>query len=125
MSESLYSSGDILVTRTIAKFGETTYTIANIGSVAVKKKLGPLAVWVLFLGMVLAMYLSVTAGWFAALVVLVGVGLLSTRLPKTQTLTLKTSSGDVTALESTDAALVRNVKSAIENAFSTRTYSRD
>ncbi|PSJ53224.1 hypothetical protein C7I85_28340 [Mesorhizobium soli] len=51
------------------------------------------------------------------LIAFVALLLVANNVPEKRTLTLKTSSGDVTALSSHDANLVESVHRAIENAF--------
>lgn len=117
MSEVLFQSGDITVTRSVAKFGNSTYPIANIGSVVIEREPGFLAVMAVLSGFILGAFL------WAASNVLVGVAaffallFLSRFLPQKRKITLKTSSGDVTALKSGDVALVESVHRAIETAF--------
>lgn len=118
MDDVLFQSGDITITRSLAKFGNATYPIANIGSVVIEKDapnlLGVIALVAIGGGIWVGSY----AGWFVGLLVFGAVFALSYWVPEKRKLTLKTSSGDVTALSSSDTNLVEGVREAIERAFS-------
>ncbi len=124
VSEVLFRSGNIEITDSLAKFGNATYPIANIGSITIveipKSHGGAIFVVALIVGLVVSagagagIGAAVGFGSFVLLMALVG------KAPPTHHLTLKTSSGDVTALETKDLRLVSDVKGAIETAFSKR-----
>lgn len=117
MSEVLFQSGDITVTRSVAKFGNSTYPIANIGSVVIEDEANSLSGWILLLGIGVGIWAGISSHWIMG-VVIAGVALfLGIKVPTKKKLTLKTSSGDVTALSSGDTNLVESVRLAIENAF--------
>lgn len=117
MSEILFQSGDITVTRSLAKFGNSTYPIANIGSVIVADEVSGVAGWVILIGIGVAIWIGIATHWVAGIAVAIGAFVLAGRIPGSKKLTLKTSSGDVTALQSKDTQLVESVRSAIEQAF--------
>ena len=117
MSEVLFQSGDIIVTRSVAKFGNSTYPIANIGSVIVADEASGASGWVLLLGVGVAIWIGIATHWAVGIAVAIGALVVAARIPGTKKMTLKTSSGDVTALQSKDIHLVESVRNAIEHAF--------
>ncbi|HZV19704.1 MAG: hypothetical protein BGP16_11015 [Sphingobium sp. 66-54] len=117
MDDVLFQSGNILITRSVAKFGGATYPIANIGSVSVSEEF-PFALLGIFGGLATGLGVGAAIGVFAGLVAFAAVLYSAFKFPKKkQTLTLKTSSGDITAFSSKDQVLVANVRQAIETAF--------
>lgn len=117
MSEALFQSGDITINRSVAKFGNSTYPIANIGSVTIESEPRTLAGLLFLVGIGGGIWLGFTAGWIVGLLVFGLLFFLAMKVPDKRKLTLKTSSGDVTALSSSDVKLVENVRHAIESAF--------
>jgi hypothetical protein len=116
MSDVLFQSGDITVTRSVAKFGNATYPIANIGSVIVESETS-IAGALIIAGIVIGILVGLKTNWGFGLTSFAVLFFLSAKAPSKRKLTLKTSSGDVTALSSHDANLVESVRQAIENAF--------
>jgi Family of unknown function (DUF6232) len=132
--ELLFELDDVRVTPHIAKFGGTSYQIANIGSVRVVplRRRNPVAVVVFLLGLGLlagaifgpygnepAEAKSVAA--LASLGIMLAACLLQFVWPRRVfRLVLKTPSGDVEALTSRRKKFVFDVKQAVEQAFIAR-----
>jgi hypothetical protein len=118
--EIVFRAGDIEITKTLARFGSTTYPINGIGSVHIEKGnlLGPIAVSAVLL------FFGLAEGWpketwqwvCAALGVLIGLAAFNWPAK----LMLRTASGDQQALESVDMAHLQTVKNAIERAVTMR-----
>jgi hypothetical protein len=132
--ELLFELGDVRITPHIATFGDTSYQVANIGSlrVAQRRRRNPVAILVFLLGLGLIVaaiaasrstgaadeYFSMAATGVA---VMVAAFLLQVVWPRrTYVLVFKTSGGDVEALTSNDEEFVSNVKQALEQAFVAR-----
>ncbi|MGR9415885.1 DUF6232 family protein [Rhizobium leguminosarum] len=120
--EPILSAGDIVITRSIAKFGEASYQIANIGSVSLETKLGDTPMHSL-LGFLCV--ISLLGCLFSVPLGIAGFGLAFGAMfflenPKVMTVTLKTSSGDIQALTTPDSELAQRIKIALEEAFATR-----
>ncbi len=120
--EPILSAGDIVITRSIAKFGQASYQIANIGSVSMDTKLGdtPILSILSFLCVIslIACFFSVPLG-IGGFILAFG-SMFFFDCPKEMTLTLKTSSGDIQAFTTRDTELAQKVKDAIEAAFAER-----
>lgn len=116
----LFSSGAVEISRSIARFGDTSYPIANIGSVSVAQTgKSPLKTFGAFL-VLIGLLLYFSKGLPLA-VVIGGIGLAIIWYASQEvTVVLKTSSGDVQALRTRDKSLASQVKSAIEQAFTMR-----
>lgn len=116
----LFSSGAIEISRSIARFGNTSYPIANIGSVSVarteKSPMMTLGTVIILIGLVMGFTRGLPWGLVIGCAGLAIIAFASQEL----TVTLKTSSGDVQALRTRDAGLASQVKSAIEQAFTMR-----
>jgi Family of unknown function (DUF6232) len=126
----LYHSGAVVVTPTIARFGDTSYQIANIGSVSVsvRRRARPSAVVLMLLGCALVwlglnqnsqdLVVGIVAAGAARLVA----GIVwQAKWPVLEyRLLFKTSSGDVQAITSREHQFVADTKEAIEKAFSLR-----
>lgn len=117
MTDILFQSGDITITRSVAKFGNATYPIANIGSVIIENEPRTGAGLLVFLAIGAGIWSGVSAGWIVGFIIFGLLFFLALKFPDKRKLTLKTSSGDVTALSSKDVKLVENVRGAIESAF--------
>ncbi|HZV57294.1 MAG TPA: DUF6232 family protein [Sphingobium sp.] len=117
MSDVLFESGSIRITKSVAKFGSETYPVTNITSVGISESYpyALLGIIVALGGMFWAGY-AIGAG--AGILVLAG-GLYVTfkRLPKKYSLTIRTSGSDVTVFTSKDYGLVDKAREALETAF--------
>ncbi|WP_135449518.1 DUF6232 family protein [Tabrizicola caldifontis] len=121
MSDLMFSAGPIVISRTIAKFGDTSYPIANIGAVSIELATHPLVIggWVLCAVALFQMFSG--SFWFGLLLIAVGAALIWHFADKGKAkLMLRTSSGNQQAFESPDRALVQKLKSSIEEAIASR-----
>jgi hypothetical protein len=132
--ELLFELGDVRITPHIAQFGDTSYQVANIGSVRVttRRRRNPMAILVFLLGLVMIIaaiaasrstgaaddYFAVAVAGFAVMVAALLLQLVWPRL--VHVLIFKTSGGDVEALTTGDEEFVSNVKQALEQAFVAR-----
>jgi hypothetical protein len=137
----LLATGDVEITPKIARFGTSTYQIANIGGLTIDQTrwMNPVALFLLcfslgtlFSGLATGVYMSgmslkslrsdVSMYFFGAAAALGAIGLLIQIIwpRRSLTLTLKTSSGDIEALASDDSAHVAAVQGALEQAFAHR-----
>lgn len=133
--ETLLKSGDVEITTKVARFGQVTYQIANVGSVAVHvaRKLNPIAVGLFLLAVIAGFvtnnaknsYSDNTEILFAiALALLVAAIAVQLIWPKhVSTFVLKTSSNDVHKMESPDVASMYAIQHALEEAFIRRGWS--
>ncbi|MDH6235140.1 hypothetical protein M2281_005762 [Mesorhizobium soli] len=115
MAGVLFQSGDITVTRFVAKFGNATYPIVTIRSVIIEREntlLFVLSVVAIIAGLIVGANIHEMIGLIAFVAFL----FLANNVPEKRRLILKTTSGDVTALGSHDAMLVESVRQAIEDA---------
>jgi Family of unknown function (DUF6232) len=121
MSEALLSAGQISISQTIAKFGDTSYPIANIGAVSIEEPPHPLTgigVALVVIGIGLMIFSSFING---LLVGALGAAMAWHFSDKgSAKLMLRTSSGNQQAFESKDRALVRKLKTSIEEAIAAR-----
>lgn len=114
-NDLLFNARGVRVTHAVARFGSTSYPIANIGSVSTSVGTTPSVTAGLFVVGAILSFFVIGAGGF---VLLVGALVLAPFLAtKEMTLVLKTSSGDIQALKSQDLRFVASVKKAIEIAF--------
>src|SRR5688500_14159597 len=62
-SEILFDSGDVVITRSVARFGETSYQVCNISSVNVMRdtRMNRLAVFLIGAGILLALIAAALA----------------------------------------------------------------
>jgi hypothetical protein len=134
--ELLFELDHVRITPDVAKFGGTSYQIANIGSVRVVplRKRNPVAVIAFLLGVGLIVaaaaasrtselaekYFSLAATGAGIMVAALLLQLVWPR--RAYTLVLKTSSGDVEALTSRRKKFIVDVKQAIEQAFIARSH---
>ncbi len=117
MSDVLFESSNILITKSVAKFGSATYPVANISSVGISESY-PYAL----LGIIVALGGMFWAGYAIGagagiLVLAIALYVTFKRLPKKYSLTIRTSGSDVTVFTSKDYGLVDNVRGALETAF--------
>lgn len=117
---NFFQQGDISVDRSLARFGSTSYPIANIGSVSTQRVGNGLLLLVgcaLLLG---GIFFLINSGFGPGIVLLV-MGFLIAYGARAQTaLVLRTASGDVHAIKSPDHELVATIKAAIEQAITQR-----
>jgi ABC-type bacteriocin/lantibiotic exporter with double-glycine peptidase domain len=120
------SPKDVVITRTVAKFGNTSYQIAAISSVSVRHEETTnktfFSTGLLLIIAVLVIGYFEWASWIqvgiAAGIITLVVIILSSAFPmRTATLVLTTASGEAQALTSGDIAGVEQVKLSIEDAF--------
>jgi len=121
MEGSLFSSGTISVTQTMAVFGNTSYPIANVGAVSIEQSQSPL----FRLGFVLlgggAISWMFGSGINGTVIAAIGAVLIWYFSDKGKAkLMLRTSSGNQQAFESSDSGQVKQIKSAIEQAIAMR-----
>jgi ABC-type bacteriocin/lantibiotic exporter with double-glycine peptidase domain len=123
------SPHDVVITRTVARFANTSYPIAAISSVSVRHRETANGAFIsigLFLILALLaigifdwaswVLVGITGGVIAVVVII-----LSSAFPiRTATLVLTTTSGEIQALTSRDIAGVEQVKLSIEDAFEIR-----
>jgi hypothetical protein len=123
------SPQDVVVTRTVAKFGNTSYSIAAISSVSVQHQESVnrtfASIGLLLIVAALVIGYFEWASWIqvgiAGGIIIVIASLLSSAFPiRTATLVLTTASGATEALTSRDIAGVEQVKLLIEDAFTAR-----
>jgi ABC-type bacteriocin/lantibiotic exporter with double-glycine peptidase domain len=123
------SPKDVVISRTVAKFGNTSYPIAAISSVSVRHEETTnktfLSTGFLLIFALAAIGYYEWASWvqvgIAAGIIVFLVIILSSAFPiRTATLVLTTASGEAQALTSRDIAGVEQVKLSIEDAFTIR-----
>lgn len=124
MSDPIYKQGNILITPSIAKFGNATYPIASIGSVLVETEKSGMGPFVMIIGAIVSLVVWFKMSALLACVIFVGALIAIALLPETLKITLKTSSGDVSAFSSNDKQLIRRIHTAIETAFARRSGDR-
>ena len=123
------SPQDVVITRTVAKFGDTSYPIAAISSVSVQHQES--VNWIFPSTGLLLIIAALVIGYFewaswiqvgiAGGIIFVITSLLGSAFPiRTATLVLTTASGAAQALTSRDIAGVEQVKLLIEDAFTAR-----
>ncbi len=121
------SPKDVVITRTVAKFGNTSYQIAAISSVSAQQSVN----WNFVSTGLLLIIAALVIGYFewaswikvgiAGGIIVVLTIILSSAFPiRTATLVLTTASGETQALTSRDIAGVEQVKLLIEDAFTAR-----
>lgn len=119
----IYSEGDIIVSRTLARIGNVSYPVNGIGSVKVDRdtKIGMFLLGILLLfGGIMAVMAGgdSVAGGVIAIIISVVCWVAYFRRP--YWLVLRTASGDQKALSSTNAATAQRIKEAIEQAVQQR-----
>jgi ABC-type bacteriocin/lantibiotic exporter with double-glycine peptidase domain len=123
------SPQDVVINRTMAKFGNTSYPITAISSVSAQHRESVNRTFV-SIGLVLIIVVLMIGYFEWASWILVGIAggiivvitiILSSAFPiRTATLVLTTASGETQALTSRDIAGVEQVKLLIEDAFTAR-----
>lgn len=122
MEEAIFSSGSIIVTKTLAKFPSTTFPINGIGSVSVikPKVAGKVIGGIIALAIALPAFSSSNS--FGLGVIALGVSAIffwkAYRAP--YILVIRTASGDSRAMETPDYEYLAQVKRAIETAATLR-----
>jgi hypothetical protein len=120
---------DVVITRTVAKFGNTSYQIAAISSVSAQHRESVnwnfVSTGLLLIIAVLVIGCFEWVSWIqvgiAGGIIVVITIILSSAFPiRTATLVLTTASGETQALTSRDIAGVEQVKLLIEDAFTAR-----
>jgi len=129
--EEYFRSGDVVITRTLARFGGVSYAISNISLVRLgyERKLNPTAVILIIIGVLTfvvglnqvqfddSMRVVVVAG---AILAIVG-GVVQKIWPKKEyTFILKANSGDAHSFTIENADFATKVKAAIEEAIALR-----
>jgi ABC-type bacteriocin/lantibiotic exporter with double-glycine peptidase domain len=123
------SPKDVVITRTVAKFGNTSYQIAAISSVSAQHRerlnWNFLSAGFLLIIAVLIIGYFEWASWIqvgiAGGIIVALTIILSSAFPiRTATLVITTASGETQALTSGDIAGVEQVKLLIEDAFTAR-----
>jgi len=121
--EIIYSSGNVVITKTLVRIGGISYPINGIGSVWVAKPSTPAfrIFFLVLLGFLVLVTLfdSKTVGMGVFFLVIAVVVFASTT-GRPSHLVLRTASGDQPALASTDLAMLSSVKAAIETAVARR-----
>ncbi|BCW88012.1 hypothetical protein sos41_11500 [Alphaproteobacteria bacterium SO-S41] len=116
--EVIYKKGGIEISRTLARFGSTSYPIAGIGSVFISKEKNTAGI---ILGVAIMLFGAVSLKnlWgFGLLVLGIALAIWASR-DHTSRLMLRTASGDQQAFEGT-VAQVAEIKAAIEQAVQLR-----
>ena len=128
--EAVYKAGDVVITKTLARFGSTSYPINGIGSVSIAEnsKRGGRVFGAIICGILTFISFGsfnsadpgpgVTFGViFTALTAMFVFGAFA---GPDFSLMLRTASGDAQALKSKDGGEVQRIKDAIERAVSLR-----
>lgn len=114
--ETIFQQSNIIIDRSLARFGTTTYPVANIGSVSIQRNGSPGKVLAVVLFIIGGLAL-VGGGGVIGLVLLI-VGALAFFFSKpTFSIMLKTSSGDQQVLQDKNEIFVTDVKNALERAI--------
>jgi Family of unknown function (DUF6232) len=118
MDEVIFQKQGITITKTMARFGNATYPIANIGAVTIEHDASSLGGWtvVIALGGFIA-FMAGSIGWGVGLLGVAFASGLMARKNDGLKLMLRTSSGNEQAFASTDKTLVAGVKAAVEQAI--------
>ena len=123
MSEVVFEKGEVQITKAIARFGRTSYPMANIGAVSVEDDPN----WMM--GIAGLLLVGSVGAWFIGelnvetMLALVGTSVVVATLGEYLSglkLILRTSSGNEQAFRSRDKKLVLRIKEAIETAVATR-----
>ena len=116
--EHIFADQDVTISETVARFGDASYPIANIGSVRVeiRPKFHPLSIVLFIAGAAAFLWSSVVA----MILIVIGIVVMVALPRRVAKLILRTSSDDVQALKSSNVGLVEDVKAAIETAFDRR-----
>jgi hypothetical protein len=125
MSKELFAGGGVQVTEAVARFRGVTYSIANIDSVQVGMRLSmpPMVIPTFIGGFVLTVIVGMVYPSFLLTLLCVsatfGASFFVPKGAPEAVLTLKTSSGDVQAYQSSDVGMVYKMQAAIIKAIST------
>jgi hypothetical protein len=133
VSDVVFRSGDIEVTRTLVRGGNASYPIANIGSIAIGSTpatsgfgCGAVLIGVGVLSLIAAV-VNPTAGQDKGVILIFAFGmcgsgwlLMRRKTPAKYTLIIRTSSGDQNVLVSEDLKRIEEIKAAIEAAIAVR-----
>jgi Family of unknown function (DUF6232) len=120
--EIVYNAGNIIISKTLARFGGVTYPVNGIGSVYVAKpkRIG-LIIFGLIMGAVgLALLRDDKVQGGGIVFIGIGVVLIIVAITKAHRLMLRTASGDQQAYESRSAKELLQIKAAIERAVMLR-----
>jgi hypothetical protein len=129
----LYSSSTTVITPSVARFGNVSYQIANIGSVgtSVRRKSSAMAIWLVLASLLTfaaaaAMYqeslqYSLGIAFVGLLLLVMGIAWQNKRPALEYRIFLKTSSNDVEEIVTRDGTEAAQLKNAIEEAFAWRT----
>jgi hypothetical protein len=116
--EIVYQSGDIIISKTLARFGGVTYPVNGIGSVYVMKpkRVGLFVVGIIAVIIGLALLPSKDSSVAGLVISVFGALMLLAAWRKPHKLMLRTASGDQQAYESTSKNDLFQIKAAIERA---------
>ena len=122
MSDVYFSKDRIEITQSMARFGNTTYPIANIGAVSLEKHPNKNKGFAVFATLAGAFWALSSKGSIIAIVLFIfGIALwIYANRNFGLKLMLRTSSGNEQAFESEDRKLVEELKNAIESAIRSR-----
>lgn len=114
--DEIFTAKDVVITTSLARFGDTSYPIANIGSISTKTepRFDPLVVIIIIIGILILFYDTI----LALVIIFLSLIWQGIHNPTVTILLLKTSSGDIQALKSIDKEFVERVRAAIEIAVS-------
>ena len=114
----------ILITKTLAKFGPTTYAINGVGSIYIGQKRSPVLIWVAVISGLIAIATfgarDSSQSAVPVIALIVAVLALIGYFAQRQFLMLSISSGDKQAFASTNYELLQEIKAAIETAVTLR-----
>ena len=126
IAEFFYESGGVVISGTLARFGNVTYPINGIGSVRVDppNRRGWIIAGVLLglLGFISILGARPGEGLnpISLLMIVAGVAFLIGAFNRPHSLMLRTASGDVQAYSSTNRREIEHIKEAIERAVTSR-----
>jgi len=130
--EILFQSDYVTITPTVARFGNTSYQISNIGSVTVqfRCRLNVVVVFLAVLGFFAGFYAIVNKSSTLTWMLLLAIAILLWTLAficqlewpiREYTIALRTSSGDLQVLTTQNKDYFSKVHAAIKTAFDRRT----
>ena len=125
--EIIFNEGSVMITKTLARFGDTSYPVNGIGSVSIDP---PRRGLVIFLAIALGLFiLLIFAGGADHLrdtmpilmpMIFLDVLLVLAAASRPYRLKLRTASGDQTAMTATSTTNLQRIKVAIEQAVAKR-----
>lgn len=120
MDDIIFSEGEILIDKSLIRIGESTFSVASIGSISIKTEKTGTYGFCAFSIVVISIYL-ITISWIIAIIfLLISLGVIENMNMNKYVILVKNSSGDQPILTLKENDKAQRIKQAIEEALRLR-----